>query len=103
MKYKNLIYRANSIRKYYRNISLEEAESLGLEQIILELTLRKKPLTNDEHYAIYLLEYHDRMPLYWKKEFYGKNVLQKNFNSNNTIQRKLKFNNCNKNKRSERI
>ncbi len=79
MEYKHLIYKANSIKKYYRNISLEEAKSLGLEQIILELTLRKKPLNKDEQYAIYLLEYHERIPLDWNEDSYDKNVLQKNY------------------------
>ncbi len=79
MEYKNLFYKANSIRKYFRNISLAEAKKLGLENIILELTLRKKPLDKDEQYSVYLFEYFERTPLDWNTDSYEKSVLQKNY------------------------
>ncbi len=69
----NLFYKANTIKKYYKNISLEEAKSLGLEQIILELTLRKKSLEN-EHYSIYIFEYWNTV------EYEGTTTIEKNIN-----------------------
>ncbi len=68
----NLFYKANTIKKYYKNISLEEAKSLGLEQIVLELTLRKKSLKNNEHYSIYVFEYLDSV------EYEGITTIEKN-------------------------